>query len=375
MERVSKTLLATLIIGFAQIVIPAPVFLTDGASALQNNNPTIASSVQYAYDGTLKYFVVPQSVYTISVTMKGGSGGKGGTDTWNGAHVGKIGQIIATIAVRPGDTITIAVGSGGVNGDGCVGAANASGSSRGGLNPLTNFNGGQGGITDSPCSGNGGGGGAGTVIFINGKTQIIAPGGGGSGGGNNIYFSDTISASLPYASNAVNLVNPRTQSNRTSVNGYAGNGGGRNTSDATDTTTQVNPSGDGGQGGGGGGGYRGGLGGQTVKVAGSGEYFGFGGSAGTFQLPTDSITLSYSYIDPVLLYTDSATVANCGAGFPTTGWSGQGNYTNGTQGNPNPSGATTNAGCGAPGLVNITYAPTPTLIQIDSITLPLALCI
>ena len=368
MERVSKTLLATLIIGFAQIVIPAPVFLTDGASALQNNNPTIASSVQYAYDGTLKYFVVPQSVYTISVTMKGGSGGKGGTDTWNGAHVGKIGQIIATIAVRPGDTITIAVGSGGVNGDGCVGAANASGSSRGGLNPLTNFNGGQGGITDSPCSGNGGGGGAGTVIFINGKTQIIAPGGGGSGGGNNIYFSDTISASLPYASNAVNLVNPRTQSNRTSVNGYAGNGGGRNTSDATDTTTQVNPSGDGGQGGGGGGGYRGGLGGQTVKVAGSGEYFGFGGSAGTFQLPTDSITLSYSYIDPVLLYTDSATVANCGAGFPTTGWSGQGNYTNGTQGNPNPSGATTNAGCGAPGLVNITYAPTPTLIQIDSIT-------
>ena len=369
---VVRTLLVTLLVGLLQIISPNPEFLSDKAAALQSNNPAISSSVQYGYDGTLKYFVVPQSVYSISITMKGGAGGKGGTDTWNGGHVGKIGQIIATIAVRPGDTITIAVGSGGVNGDGCVGPAYASGSSRGGLNPIMNFAGGNGSVTDTGCSGNGGGGGAATVVFINGKTQIIAPGGGGSAGGNNEYFGDTITSSLPYPAVGMSTtVNGRTQglrSTTTAANYYFGNGGNRAvTNSTTDTTTQVAVSGDGGQAGGGGGGYRGGVSGDTKKL-GTNEYFGFGGSAGSFGLPTDSITLTYSYIDPLLLYTDSATVANCGAGFPTTGWSTQGNYTSGTQGNPNPAGATTNMGCGAPGLVNITYAPTPTVVQLDSST-------
>ena len=358
---VVRTLLVTLLLGFFQVVIPDPTFFIDKSAALKNTNP----SVTYTYDGALKYFVVPDSVYRITVDMRGGTGGKGGSDTWNGGHVGKIGRILATFSVRPGDTVTIAIGSGGVNGDGCVGGAGASYSSRKGLNPIADFNGGEGAVTNTSCSGNGGGGGAATVVIINGKTQIIAPGGGGSGGGNNISYYDTITSSLPYSDSVTTQTSPRAQSNRTDVNGYNGAGGGASTNTTSAGTTV---SGDGGQGGGGGGGYRGGKGGDTVKVSNSSELFGFGGSAGTFGLPSDSITLTTSWIEGTLLYGTNATTTNCGTGFTTSGWTTNANYTDGTHGNPNPSVATNNAGCGAPGSVVITYPPTPKLVQKDSTT-------
>jgi len=220
-------------------------------SSIQVVSTPMAESVTstYNYTGGTQTFTVPSAVLSLSLSVRGGAGGVGGTDGYTGGTAGTfVGVVSGTIAVTPGQVITIYVGSGGSNGSGCV--AN-SGGGAGGLNPLTGYDGGTGGNAGGTgCSGGGGGGGAATVVSIAGNT-VVAGGGGGSGGGNNIR-SD-------------NVQNARSGTTVTGTNGSAGG-----------TST-----GDGGGGGGGGGGVLGGSGGAAVFIDGSAEFFGYGGFAGT----------------------------------------------------------------------------------------------
>ena len=196
-QRVSKWLLFSFLIGFFQVIFAAaPIAVTP------------AQAVTTTFDGSnsynqIKYWVVPEGVIQITVTMYGGSGGKGGLDgkNWAGT-VGYRGKVTGTIAVQPGDTITIAIGGGGVNGQsGVGGAAPIGGGSQAGTNPLSAaYNGGTGGAAGyNGSSGAGAGGGAASILHINGRGYVVAAGAGGSSGGNNILTTNdtTRSSAVP----------------------------------------------------------------------------------------------------------------------------------------------------------------------------------
>ena len=212
-------------------------------------SPAEAAVSSYSYSASSQSFTVPAGVISVSVSMRGGAGGKGGTDGHPGGTPGRfVGLIQGTINVTPGQVITVAAGQGGGSTSACVTNAGAGTS---GNNPLSGYDGGFGGNAGtSGCSGGGGGGGAATVIIVSG-ISVIAGGGGGSGGGNNIR-SDTVQ-------------------NATSGSTVAGTSG----------SAGIRPTGDGGGGGGGGGGVNGGAGGTSAKISNSAEFFGYGGNAGT----------------------------------------------------------------------------------------------
>jgi len=211
--------------------------------------PAEAAVSSYSYSASSQSFTVPAGVISLSVSMRGGAGGKGGTDGHPGGTPGNfVGLIQGTINVTPGQVITVAVGQGGGSTSACV---TNTGAGTAGNNPLSGYDGGVGGNAGTVgCSGGGGGGGAATVIIVSG-ISVIAGGGGGSGGGNNIR-SDAVQ-------------------NSTSGSTVAGTSG----------SAGIGPTGDGGGGGGGGGGVNGGAGGTSAKISSSAEFFGYGGNAGT----------------------------------------------------------------------------------------------
>ena len=94
------------------VVQPAPV----AASTLVTTT--------YEYTGTTDTFTVPDGVSAITVTLKGGQGGRGGYDS-QGAPIpgGYQGVVTGVIAVTPGEVITVAVGSGGGTGNSSRGSA------------------------------------------------------------------------------------------------------------------------------------------------------------------------------------------------------------------------------------------------------------
>lgn len=208
-----------------------------------------AATTTFDYSVSTQTFTVPAGVVSLSISMRGGAGGMGGTDGYAGGDAGRsVGSISGTITVTPGQVITVAVGQGGGSTSACV--TNSGGGTRGN-NPLTGYDGGTGGNAGTTgCSGGGGGGGAATVLQISG-INVVAAGGGGSGGGNNI------------SRNAVQ--------NSTSGSTIAGTTG----------SNGVGPTGDGGGGGGGGGGATAGAGGTAAKISSSAEFYGYGGNAGT----------------------------------------------------------------------------------------------
>ena len=159
----------------ALAVATATAMLTAQGTALANTS----ASVTYNYTGTVDSFTVPAGVTQLTLTITGAEGGQGGPDANGPSPTGGYQGIVSgTIAVNPGDNLSIAVGSGGHSGIGGGGV----GPSTPGTNPLSGYGGGQGGKSGSQgSSGGGGAGGAATVVQYNSAT-IVAGGSGGSGG-------------------------------------------------------------------------------------------------------------------------------------------------------------------------------------------------
>lgn len=241
----------------------------------------VTTTTTYNYTGSTASFVVPAGVTAISLTMLGGLGGNGGADATPAPAVGSYrGVVTGSVAVTPGETITIAVGSGGTTGT--SGTSGATAAPAGGSNPLAGFDGGPGGRTGTRgSSGQGGAGGAASVVVI-GSDQIVAAGGGGNGGSGQFAPTRGRNADGTYVG----------RTDTTSTNGQTG-------INAYDRCAQVTCSNDdGGGSGGGGGGAQGGIQGQIEFGAGSSnEWFGYGGSVGQNSTAGRSgLTTSYQYV-------------------------------------------------------------------------------
>ena len=127
---------------------------------------------------------VPEGVTSVNVDLIGAGGGGGGSDSNAGYPGSDGGAVGGTIAVSPGDYLTIGVGQGGRPGqDNSYGSSTGA---AGGESLNGQYSGGRGGDAGpTPYSGSGGGGGGATVILKNGVAVAVAYGGGGGGGGGN----------------------------------------------------------------------------------------------------------------------------------------------------------------------------------------------
>jgi titin len=215
----------------------------------------------FDYSGTDQQFTVPSGITKLTVSLLGGEGGLGGWDNTGPLQGGYRGAVTGTLAVTPGEVLTIGVGHGGYEG------ASRLGSAPGGLpgtNPIPGYNGGTGGIAGNEgSSGAGGGGGAATVILAG--TETIIAGGGGGGGGSGQYAP---TAGQPGASSfTARTDDPTTGTGEDGIN--------------TNSVCVEGIRCDGGASGAGGGGAIGGGPGAVAYGAGSStEYFGYGGSPG-----------------------------------------------------------------------------------------------
>lgn len=259
--------------------VPLATNFSARADAITNCSPILSSAAGVAIgylngvctlrfsSTTASEFTVPTGVGAINLLVNGGGSGRGGTDSRAGGYSGPSGRVEGTIAVLPGDVLTMAPGSGGLNGIGCV--SNTGGGS-GGTNAL-GYNGGNGGKTaPAGCSGGGGGGGGASVVraaLSTGTKIIVAGGAGGAAGGNNCDASTA-------AQNGQLAIN-------TSSRIYGSNGG-------------FSSTGDGGGAGGGGAGAAAGNGGTMSAPC--GEFLGTGGSAGT-NSNDGVVTLVSSYVN------------------------------------------------------------------------------
>jgi hypothetical protein len=126
----------------------------------------------FAYTGGIQTYTVPAGVTELNVTGIGGGGGVtqiDGNTPFSGA------QISGTLAVTPGEILTIGVG--GVGHDSTSNAAGGWGMNVG----SSNYGGGTGVADFSVAAG--GGGGATVVLDGNGNVVAVAGGGGGQGAG------------------------------------------------------------------------------------------------------------------------------------------------------------------------------------------------
>jgi hypothetical protein len=214
-------------------------------------------------------FVVPAGVTSISaVAVGGGGGGAGGSDPTNGGGGGGASALayVNNIAVTPGETLTVVVGSGGTAGAGSnVGTSGGLSSIARSATILLQANGGtQGNALIINANNNGGAGG--TVVTGSGGAGGVGGSGNSSGGGGG-----------------------------GGAGGYSGTGGAGSAG-----STSGNPTGSTGSGGGGGGGAgsnnrggggggvgldgigQNGSGGALIIAGGQGGLGGSNGSFGTF---------------------------------------------------------------------------------------------
>jgi hypothetical protein len=139
-------------------------------------NPVLSHT--FAYNGAVAWgtsdkarasFTVPDNVHHLTITAAGGTGKAGGAGyaiTGQGGPGGAGGQVVETIAVWPGEVLTIQPGADGSHGGTAYG----------------DFYGGMYGSGDS-SGGNGGWGGGASVVLLDGQIVAVAGGGGGGGGG------------------------------------------------------------------------------------------------------------------------------------------------------------------------------------------------
>ncbi|MCU1441204.1 MAG: fibronectin type protein [Rhodoglobus sp.] len=227
----------------------------------------------FSYTGGLQTFTVPAGITQLTLTATGAEGGRGGVDASGpGAAGGYKGQVTGTMAVTPGQVLSIAVGGGGATGIGGAAQTRAAG----GVAPLSGYAGGAGGMPGNQgSSGSGGGGGAATVITA-GSTTIVA-GGAGGGGGSGQYVT------------LIGRQAEATHSARTDTTSGVGQNG-------YDVMAICSGNCDGGGGGAGGGGAQGGKqGGVEFGMGTATEWLGYGGYPGA-NATAGLGTLSATYV-------------------------------------------------------------------------------
>jgi titin len=186
--------LAAVLIVSSGLVAPA----LSGPSSAGATTPTTVTQTFGFDNDTLQNFTVPAGVTSLTITAMGGQGSWGGADaSGRPPDGGYQGEVTGTMSVTPGDYLTVGVGSGGDEpiDTGCTTGLDASSptdanDSLGGINPLTQYDGGMGGAPGpNGCSGYGGSGGAATAVEVGSSSSaptsigtIVAGGGGGSGG-------------------------------------------------------------------------------------------------------------------------------------------------------------------------------------------------
>jgi PKD domain len=154
-------------------------------SLIQNvtvSNCPPSGSQTFTYNGNTQSFTVPACVTSIQVDVRGAQGGNGGNGQYcsNTVLGGQGGRVQATLAVTPGQVVTVVVGQQGTAGNSnCSSACNGGAGGYGGL-----FNGVNGGNTSSGVTASGGGGGGASYVQLSG-TAVAIGGGGGGGGANN----------------------------------------------------------------------------------------------------------------------------------------------------------------------------------------------
>jgi titin len=172
--------------------------LVAGTSSAGATAPTTVTQTFGFDNDTLQNFTVPAGVTSLTITAMGAQGSLGGADSAgrppNGGYQG---EVTGTMSVTPGDYLTFGVGSGGDEtiDPACTKGLDASSpvdanDAQGGINPLTQYDGGMGGASGpNGCSGYGGSGGAATAVEVGTSSTapssigtIVAGGGGGSGG-------------------------------------------------------------------------------------------------------------------------------------------------------------------------------------------------
>jgi hypothetical protein len=170
---------------------------------------------------------VPWDATQVIIAACGGGGAGGGSDANAGNKGAGAPRITATYSLPAGTTsLSVALGGGGLPGDGAV-KASGGGAGGGGV-----YAGGTGGNTGpTGTSGGGGGGGGATVVTTIGATSrklVIAGGGGGGGGGSN---GKTGGAAAPYNLPGVAYISASTDlavgvAGNTPATGIDGGGGG-----------------------------------------------------------------------------------------------------------------------------------------------------
>jgi uncharacterized repeat protein (TIGR01451 family) len=146
-----------------------PVLMAVVALALPAVAAADPQTVTFSTPGQQEMWMVPPGVTQISVDVLGAGGG---TDAGgNGCVPGRGGEITATVAVTPGQTLTLLVGGAGGNASG--GHGGAAGAAGGGA-------GGSVGATELAYGGGGGGGWS--SVSAQGVPLVVAGGGGGCAG-------------------------------------------------------------------------------------------------------------------------------------------------------------------------------------------------
>ena len=113
---IRKTLVLTLLVGLFQSITPA-----QHASAATSTTAANGTTVTNTYTDTTKVetFTVPANVTSLTLTVKGAQGAQGGTDYGTPPPVASyIGNVTGTIAVTPGQVLSIGVGKGATNASG-----------------------------------------------------------------------------------------------------------------------------------------------------------------------------------------------------------------------------------------------------------------
>ena len=144
---------------------------TSGTGLHETSTFTVYAGQSFGYTGSAQQYTVPTGVTTLNVQAIGGSGG----DQSGGGMQGPVingAEITGTMAVTPGEVLTIGVGGRGYQVNELAGGWGLpwNGSS---------FSGGSGRFVGAES---GGGGGGASVITAGSQIQVVAGGAGGQGG-------------------------------------------------------------------------------------------------------------------------------------------------------------------------------------------------
>jgi Glycine rich protein len=137
---------------------------------------TLVPGHNFFYTGAPETYTVPPGVTELNVTAVGGTGGFG-YDNWDLSHLASGAVITGTLAVTPGEVLTLGVG-----GNGGDGASNSQvGGGWGLTDGAVSFRGGNGYIVPNPLTTVLGGGGASVILDAQNNPIVVAGGGGGDG--------------------------------------------------------------------------------------------------------------------------------------------------------------------------------------------------